>query len=76
MRALEKKHVSCKWVFTIKHTLERKVDRYKARLNPKEYTKTFGFFYNETYVIDYDESFAADVKMNSIGTLISCAILT
>ena len=61
-----KQPVGCKWVFTIKHTPEGKVDRYKARLVAKGYTQTYG--------IDYDETFAPVAKMNSIRMLISCAV--
>lgn len=61
-----KQPVGCKWVFTIKHTPDGKVDRYKARLVAKGYTQTYG--------IDYEETFAAVAKMNSIRTLISCAV--
>lgn len=60
-----KQPVGCKWVFTIKHTPEGKVDRYKARLVAKGYTQTYG--------IDYEETFAPVAKMNSVRTLISCA---
>jgi hypothetical protein len=61
-----KQPIGCKWVFTIKQTLEGKVDRYKARLVAKGYTQTYG--------IDYDEIFAPVAKMNSVRTLISCAV--
>ena len=60
-----KKAVGCKWVFTIKQTPEGKVDRYKARLVAKGY--------NQTYGIDYDETFALVAKMGIVRTLISCA---
>ena len=49
-----------------KHTPEGKVERYKARLVAKAYTQTYG--------IDYDETFAPVAKMNSVRTLISCAV--
>jgi len=60
-----KKTVGCKWVFTVKQTPEGKVDRYKARLVAKGY--------NQTYGIDYDETFAPVAKMSTVRTLISCA---
>jgi len=61
-----KQSVGCKWIFTIKHTPEGKVERYKARLVAKGYTQTYG--------IDYDETFAPVTKMNSVRTLISCVV--
>ncbi|WVZ64610.1 hypothetical protein U9M48_014105 [Paspalum notatum var. saurae] len=63
---LGKQPIVCKWVFTIKHMQEGKVDRYKARLVAKGYTQTYGS--------DYDQTFAPVAKMNSVRTLISCAV--
>jgi hypothetical protein len=51
--------------FTIKHTREGKVERYKARLVARGYSQAYG--------IDYDETFAPVAKMSTIRTLISCA---
>jgi hypothetical protein len=59
-----KKAVSCKWVFTVKHTREGKVERYKAGLVARGYSQTYG--------IDYDEIFAPVAKISTVRTLISC----
>jgi hypothetical protein len=60
-----KRAIGCKWVFTIKHTPDGKVERYKARLVAKGYSQTYG--------VDYDEMFAPVAKMNSVRILISIA---
>ena len=44
---------------------EGKIDRYKARLEAKGY---------ETYVIDYDETFALVAKMSIVKMLISLTV--
>jgi Reverse transcriptase (RNA-dependent DNA polymerase) len=61
-----KKAVGCKWIFTVKQNPEGKVERYKARLVVKGY--------NQTYGIDYDETFAPVSKMSTVRTLISMAV--
>jgi Reverse transcriptase (RNA-dependent DNA polymerase) len=58
--------VGCKWVYLVKYNPEGKVDRFKARLVAKGYTQTYG--------VDYEEMFALVAKMNTVRTLISCAV--
>jgi Reverse transcriptase (RNA-dependent DNA polymerase) len=65
-RPSEKNTVGCKWVYSLKHTPEGKVDRFKARLVANNYTQTYG--------VDYEETFAPVAKMNTVRTLISCAV--
>jgi Reverse transcriptase (RNA-dependent DNA polymerase) len=65
-RSAGKKTVGCKWVFIVKHNPEGKVDRLKATLVVNGYTQTYG--------IDYEETFAPVTKMNTVCTLISCAV--
>jgi hypothetical protein len=60
-----KKAVGCKWVYTVKHNPDGRVERYKAHLVSKGYSQTYG--------IDYEETFAPVAKMNTIRALISCA---
>jgi Reverse transcriptase (RNA-dependent DNA polymerase) len=62
----DKNNAGCKWIYTIKHTLEKNVERFKTRLVAKGYTQTYG--------VDYEEIFAPVAKMNTVRTLISCAV--
>jgi hypothetical protein len=57
--------VGCKWIYTVKHNPEGKVEQFKARLVAKGYSQTYG--------IDYEETFTPVAKMNIIRTLISCS---
>ena len=57
--------VGCKWVFTVKYNLVGSLERYKARLVAK------GF--NQTYDIDYSETFASIAKLNTVRVLLSIA---
>jgi hypothetical protein len=50
-----KKVVNCKWIYTVKQNPNGKIERYKTRLMAKGY--------NQTYRIDYDETFASVAKM-------------
>jgi hypothetical protein len=60
-----KKAVSCRWIYTIKKSLDGKIELYKERLVARGYSHTYGIKYNET--------FAPLQKMNTSRILISCA---
>lgn len=58
--------VDYKWVFTVKYKTDGTVKLYKARLVAK------GF--NQTYGIDYTETFAPIAKLNIVWVLLSLAV--
>jgi hypothetical protein len=41
-RPSEKNIMGCKWVYSVKHTPEGKVDKFKKRLVAKGYTQIYG----------------------------------
>jgi len=41
--------VGCQWVYTLKYHPDGSVDQYKARLDAKSYTQTYGMDYFETF---------------------------
>jgi Reverse transcriptase (RNA-dependent DNA polymerase) len=53
-------------VFIVKHNPKGKIDKLKARLVAKRYTQIYG--------IDYEKIFAPVTKMNTVRTLILCAV--
>jgi hypothetical protein len=59
------KPISSRWVFTIKHTSDGEIERYKARLVARGYTQRHG--------IDYIETFAPTCRIQSIRAVLALA---
>ena len=57
--------VGCHWMYKIKTNYDVSIKRYKAKLVAKGYS--------QQYCMDYEETFAPDVKMTTIHTLIVVA---
>jgi hypothetical protein len=58
--------IDCKWVYKIKTKVDGSIDRYKARLVTK------GF--NQTYGIDYKDTFSPVVKAATIQMFLSIVV--
>ena len=61
-----RKTVSCKWVFKVNHKPDGSVDRFKARLMAKDYL--------QQPRINYTETFALVVRLNSLRSLLAYAV--
>ena len=59
----EKKTLGFKWVYALKYKADGSLERYRAMLVAKGFTQTF--------VIDYQGTFALVAKMNTIRILFS-----
>ena len=64
-RPQEKKLVGSRWIYKVKHAVDRSVEKYKARFMEKGFSQKEG--------IDYEETFAPVAKYSSIQTIISLA---
>jgi hypothetical protein len=60
-----KKTVRCRWVFSVKHKVDGSIERYRVRLVAKRY--------NQTYGVNYQETFSSVAKLNTIRILLSLA---
>lgn len=58
--------MGCKWVFTLKYKSEGTLDWYKGTLVAKKF--------NQTYGIDYLETFLPIIKLNTVRVLLFVAV--
>ena len=61
----DKKVIGYKWVYNMKHNIDKFVSRYKATLVAKGYV--------QTYVIDYEETFSPVARMATLRAVIAMA---
>ena len=62
---LGQRTIGVKWVYKIKHTANRRIERYNVRLVAKGYKQKYG--------VDYEEVFALVARLDTVRMLISLA---
>ena len=62
---LGQRTIGVKWVYKIKHTANRRIERYNVRLVAKSYKQKYG--------VDYEEVFALVARLDTVRMLISLA---
>lgn len=62
----KEKTIGCKWVYIVKFHSDGTLERNKAKVVAKEYA--------QTYEIDYYETFAHMVKMNTVRVILSITV--
>ncbi|CAL2236868.1 unnamed protein product [Prunus armeniaca] len=61
-----KKTIGCGWSYTVKLNADGFIEKYKASLVAKQYTQRYG--------VDFQETFASVVKINTIRVLLSLVV--
>ena len=59
----DKSVVTSKYIYKIKHTVDERIDKYKARFIARDFSQKEG--------IDYEETFAATARYTTIRSLVS-----
>lgn len=57
--------IGCKWVYRLKLTIDRAIDKYKARLVARGFTQVYG--------VDYTETFAPVARLSSLRVILAYA---
>lgn len=69
----DRRTISCKWLFKLKHKTNGEIDKYKARLVARDFIQEKGFDYNETYSPTGEVDNISRFSGNCKSLWISCA---